>query len=78
MFPHISLSQCYRFEMSNYAVSGVIRITLATGRDKKYHAENKFLFSVASLPGAAVPWTDLSRGSLDVQKIHPLSILGTP
>lgn len=78
MFPHISLPQCHTFDMSNYAVSGVIRITLAAGRDKKNHAENKFLFSVAFLPGAAVAWTDLSRGGLDVQKIHPSSILAIP
>lgn len=66
MFPHISLSWCHIFEMSNYAVSGVIRIILAAGRDKKYHAENKYLFSVASLPGVAVLRTELSKGCLDV------------
>lgn len=52
MFPHTSLSQCHAFEMSYYAVSGVI--VLEAGRDKKYHAENKYLFSVISLPCAAV------------------------
>lgn len=60
MFLHTSLSQCHTFEMSYYAVSGVIRIILAAGRDKKYSAENKYLFSVASLPDVAV--LQLSEG----------------
>ena len=44
MFPHTSLSQCHTFEMSNYAVSDVIRIILPAGRDKKKHAENTTCF----------------------------------
>lgn len=49
--------------MSNYAVTGVIRIMLAAGRDKKCHSENKYFFSVASFPGVAVVQTELSKGS---------------
>lgn len=65
--------------MSNYAVSGVIRILLAAGKDKKKcHAESKHLFSVASLPGVAAQWTELSKGCLDVQKVYSLSILAVP
>lgn len=44
--------------MSNYAVSGVIRIISAAGRDKKYHAENKYLFSVSTFPGVAMLGTE--------------------
>lgn len=51
--------------MSYYAASGVIRITLAAGRNKKYYAENKYLFSVASSPGAAVPQTRRLFGCIE-------------